>query len=125
MVQTIGNRDLREHSGEVVLFQRGDVALEGRLFYDCERKSEAEYVVVPINGYCVRTPWDKIRTGLGVRNHLHDTWDIPVMGGDVLCFDYKTAVERVVPPEYGHIFSKSKILAHEIDDSAKRYEVLL
>jgi len=144
MSEIITAHDLEERAGETVLFQRGGVILEGRLYltnendrshdltkvaYDlCEELLESgvtpkgepfvkvrpyrskerindKFVVVPINGYCIRTPWDKVQAGLGTRNPIHDNWDIPVMTGDKVTFHYN--------------------LGKRLDSSARQYKVLL
>jgi hypothetical protein len=72
--------------------------------YRSNRRINDKFVVVPINGYCVSTLWDKVRD-LGTRNPTHDNWDILVMTGDRVTFHYN--------------------LGERLDSSATQYEVRL
>ena len=90
-------RNLWEHmNGTAVVFEREDVALEGRLYFrnksgDYRDHSNAKigrdkYVVKPINGHDIKCPWNKVNSGLGVRNPIHDNLEIYLKSGDRLTF---------------------------------------
>ena len=96
--------DLCEELVESGVTPKGEHFVKVRPYRSKKRINDG-FVVVPINGYCIRTPWDKVKAGLGTRNPIHGNWDIPVMTGDKVTFHYN--------------------LGERLDSSARQYEVLL
>jgi len=104
----ITERGLEEHShGGSIVFEREDVALEGRLYLRAKngeyldhshiisRRNRRKYIVTPDNGHHIQCPWNKVKSGLAVRNKLHDNWDIYLKSGDKLTFiDGKEFLKR-------------------------------
>ncbi len=92
-------RDLEDYAGQIVVFERNDIALEGRLYltdgkgsHNTQRESIRDrFVIKPVNARYLKYEWDppspwlcrwdKVES-LGIRNPIHSNWDIYLKTGD-------------------------------------------